>query len=220
MNTIERCLRATIALAGNGIFYYGSAALSGYAFTLPETYIDHLIQFQDGAIGVYISFFILIFVAFLRAPIEQVYYLTWSIPLASCIASCIFLLYPTKVLMLPMTSHGAWGFTLTALHLLDTPKNCLPSLHAAISVICANALIDRHPLLRFQWLLMVTWVGLICWSAIAIRQHVLLDITAGLVLGVLVLAIPRRVIIFVRYFSRFFGKSRLPLTFAVRRKQS
>ena len=71
---------------------------------------------------------------------------------------------------------------------MDASGNACPSLHVATAVFSGIWL--QHLLRRFGaplWILIVNWVWCIgiVYSAMATRQHVAVDVLAGLVLGVL-----------------------------------
>jgi len=71
---------------------------------------------------------------------------------------------------------------------MDASGNACPSLHVATAVFSAIWL--HHLLRRFgapPWILIANWVWCsgIVYSALATRQHVAVDVLAGLVLGVL-----------------------------------
>jgi membrane-associated phospholipid phosphatase len=71
---------------------------------------------------------------------------------------------------------------------MDASGNALPSLHVATAVFSGIWL--HHLLRRFgapPWILILNWAWCtgIVYSAMATRQHVAVDVLAGLVLGVL-----------------------------------
>lgn len=96
----------------------------------------------------------------------------------------IFILLPTKVpdLSIDWTLYPSLQF----LKSVDVAGNACPSLHAAFCVFTAVAL---HMQLRAigtpRWLqaLNLAWGLGILYSTIATRQHVALDVVAGVVLG-------------------------------------
>jgi membrane-associated phospholipid phosphatase len=89
----------------------------------------------------------------------------------------LFLLFPTAI---PRSS------LLRLIYRLDSGGNCIPSLHAASALLttCLLYHLDApHP-----------WLGILCTlaislAALAIRQHYLLDILAGYLLGLIVFSL-------------------------------
>ncbi|WP_018605198.1 phosphatase PAP2 family protein [Uliginosibacterium gangwonense] len=183
MSARERVLRWWLALLGNTILYGGTGYFAGNPIhAVPPVMLDEWIGFSPHAIWGYMSFFVLIGWTFLRVPAAVARCLTWLIPATSAFAAIFFWLYPTRIGVAQpcgMENLSAW-----ACHVLqstDTPYNCLPSLHAAISVLCVGALWSAVG--RYARMVYLVWAVWICWSAIALRQHLSADILAGAVLG-------------------------------------
>jgi membrane-associated phospholipid phosphatase len=181
VTTTKRLTKWVIVLSLNSLFYFSSGAFSGAAHLVPQTFIDEAISYQSLAIWPYLSFFGLILFAFLRAPAHKLNALIAAIVCSSMIGASIFYLYPTTIVYPAVSEHGL----LSALRLLDTPKNCLPSLHGAITYICVVSLFNKN-----AWnIFLLFWGLLICWSAIAVKQHAFIDIVAGIVLGAIMMGI-------------------------------
>lgn len=66
---------------------------------------------------------------------------------------------------------------------VDAPRNAFPSLHVALSIlagIMASSSKNYSKLARgFIWF----WVLGICWSTIAVRQHIIVDVIGGTVIA-------------------------------------
>jgi membrane-associated phospholipid phosphatase len=181
----KRLTKWVIVLSLNSLFYFSSGAFSGAAHLVPQTFIDNAITYEPLALWPYLSFFGLILLAFLKAPAHKLNALMAAIVCSSFIGANIFYLYPTTIVYPAVSEHGL----LIALRLLDTPKNCLPSLHGAITYICVVSLFNKN-----AWnIFLLIWGLLICWSAVAVKQHAFIDIVAGIVLGMVVLQLINRV---------------------------
>ncbi|MGL4768497.1 MAG: phosphatase PAP2 family protein [Formosimonas sp.] len=159
---------------------------------LSETRWDAAIAFNPNAIGWYLSFFVLIPTAFALIRADFLPILSRAMQWAGLIAAVIFVCYPTRVTT-PM-AHVGWGaIGLEWLKQYDTSQNCLPSLHAALTVIAAwgishNTHSRRGILALAGWI----WAGLIACSIMQVRRHLLLDVSAGLVLGGVALCLSHR----------------------------
>jgi len=91
-------------------------------------------------------------------------------------------LYPVSAASLrpPVAGEGASAWLLRLLYALDPPRNCLPSVHVALAAVAASVVARRVPgaaVLAWGW-----------WAALAVsttttRQHFVLDVVAGAVLG-------------------------------------
>lgn len=105
---------------------------------------------------------------------------------AVCLTGLLtFLFFPTAV---PFNASAPWfqDPTLSILRRIDLSGNAFPSLHVAAAVFSGMSL---HTLLREmqcpKWLKIVNWVWcvLIVYSTMAIKQHVMWDVVAGVCLG-------------------------------------
>lgn len=154
---------------------------------MPITWLDGLIGFQPLALPMYISLWVYVSLppAFLATRRELYGY---GLAMAgTCLAGLVvFYLWPTAV---PAAGiDWAQYPDVDFLKSLDASGNACPSLHVATAVFSG---IWLHRLLRrfgappwifiFNW----TWCVGIVYSTLATRQHVAVDVLAGLVLGVL-----------------------------------
>jgi membrane-associated phospholipid phosphatase len=102
----------------------------------------------------------------------------------------IFLVCPTAV---PAISGATWAndSAFAFLKQVDASGNACPSLHVAFAVLAAAAIarslreLGASPGPR---LLNGLWCAGILWSTIATRQHVVIDVAAGALLGAAVAA--------------------------------
>lgn len=149
---------------------------------MPEASLDRAIAFDPSAIWIYLSFFLIIPFAYFHAEEKRVYRLLRSMQLSACVACCVFVFLPTSL------SHPAYlgeGISIDALRLLsmlDVPTNCLPSLHAALTVSSVLALCSRQQ--PFRSILVLLWGIGITVSIVELRRHRAIDVGAGLALGV------------------------------------
>lgn len=169
-------------LAGVGttaVLYSLGSMAGGPVHVLPELALDRLIGYHPAAVWVYLSFFVLQAVAFWAVPAERRGPLTRAFAACALVALAVFILWPTTLVQPPAPDTGSLALALV--RWADTPANCLPSLHAALSAVSAAALTLR----RSAWVSVFAWMWAltICWSAIATRQHLTADIAAGWMLG-------------------------------------
>jgi membrane-associated phospholipid phosphatase len=99
-------------------------------------------------------------------------------------AYAVFLSYPTVGPANPALVHGA-GFSawlLEQIYASDLRLNCLPSLHVAQCTLAALACRRVHLGLG---LVLLLWASLVALSTLYTKQHYVLDVIAGAVLGYL-----------------------------------
>ncbi|MED5594062.1 phosphatase PAP2 family protein [Janthinobacterium sp. P210006] len=183
MTVRSRLLHLLAGWGSVGLVYFSSDLLQGQGALLPETAIDRAIAYNDGAIWLYLSFFVLIPYAYLAADAARVRWLARAMALSALACGVVFLLYPTTLAYPPVGEGSAWSTqALRMLQAADSTQNCLPSLHGALTLLCVWALCDRRHLLRSA---LAALLGIsICYAIIALRRHVSIDLAAGLAVGV------------------------------------
>ena len=152
---------------------------------MPLTALDRLIGFQPPALIAYLSlwFYIGIPPALIYGLKDLLAYGAWAAAL--CFAGLVcFFFWPTAVPPYVTETHGFPGYSL--IQGIDAPGNACPSMHVATAIFSA---IWLHRLLTetggriaiksFNWL----WFTLIAYSTLATKQHVVLDVVGGLILG-------------------------------------
>ena len=176
------------------------------AVTVPATKIDHAVPFRPGWALVYVLFYPLVVLGgVFQTRAAALMRFAIALLLAASVAYVIFLAFPTTVPR-PARAAGEEYAIYNLLVRIDRPRNALPSLHAALALITGLGLEQSlrsppvpHVLIR---MLMRVWmwsaIVLILYSTIATRQHVLLDLIAGLGLGALSFAVAGRVSAWLR----------------------
>lgn len=154
---------------------------------MPFTILDRLIGFQPQALLLYISLWVYVSLPPALLSTRRELYGYAMAMAATCLAGLIiFYFWPTAVpaANIDWSQDPAVDF----LKNMDSAGNACPSLHVTTAVFSAFWL---HHLLRSfgapKWILAFNWawcIGII-YSTLATRQHVALDVLAGLALGLL-----------------------------------
>lgn len=171
------------------IFFYGYFEVLhspiGVVALMPLTWVDDWVAFWPPAFYLYASLWVYTSLVPALQP-SLVRLVAYGCGIGSlCLSGLvIFSFFPTAV----PYEFSTW-FTdpsLSLLRSLDLAGNACPSLHVATAVFTAMAM---HQLLREleapRWVQQVSrlWCALIIYSTMAIKQHVLWDVLAGLALG-------------------------------------
>ena len=175
-------LRITILLVGGfGAAYF----LVGYfplrpVVQLEATWVETAIGFRPGWIWVYVSLYLFMPIGpLLLSERGQLIRYAWGMSGIAAAACLVFIVIPTATAR-PAEAPDAPGLY-RLIVTLDPVTNSVPSLHcafAAYSVGVARIATPRR--WRFGlWL----WFTLICFSTLATRQHMLLDVVTGVALG-------------------------------------
>lgn len=152
---------------------------------MPLTPIDHWIRFEPWSLPIYLTLWV--YVSLVPALIESkrvLFGYAAAIGGVCVIGLVIFWLWPTAVPAPQIDWAQFPGFG--ALKNVDGTGNACPSLHVATAVFSGFWL---HQLLRLSrapsWLLIFNalWCVAIIYSTMATKQHVFLDVAAGVVLG-------------------------------------
>ncbi|MDX7986915.1 inositol phosphorylceramide synthase [Xenorhabdus sp. 12] len=169
-----------------GIIYKLTAnyQMHGYsqAKILPPSFIDEWIIFSSSGVWLYLSFFLLIPLAYLFCPLFRVRWLMFVMQGCALLSGVVYLLYPTTLDYPSVTGERISDHVLRYLIAIDSPQNCLPSLHASLTVLSVYALWQRKQ--KFWRLLWVTWGVLIGFSIIQLRRHLLIDLVAGILTAI------------------------------------
>ena len=152
---------------------------------MPVIWLDRLISFEPLALPVYLSLWL--YVSLLPAFFAtrpELYRYGLAMTLMCVFGLSIFYFWPTAAPApdIDWTQYPEMDF----LKNIDASGNALPSLHVATAVF--SGVWFHHLLRRFGgplWILMLnwTWCIAIIYSTLAVRQHVTVDVAAGLVLG-------------------------------------
>ncbi|MDD4929315.1 MAG: phosphatase PAP2 family protein [Gallionella sp.] len=156
------------------------------ATVMPFTWMDRLIGFVPQALPVYLSLWVYVSLPpALLATRRELYGYGMFMSGTCLVGLIIFYFWPTVV----PAAHIDWNLypDMDFLKSMDASGNACPSLHVTTAVFSAIWL--HYLLRRFTapvWILIFNWtwcIGIL-YSTLATRQHVALDVLAGLALGV------------------------------------
>jgi membrane-associated phospholipid phosphatase len=163
---------------------------------VPRTFVDDLISLNPIWIWPYISFYFLIFGAFLYVQSEYFKKIIFcSYCTSTAAASLFYFFFPTAIERDPYLnanetlSISAWALNL--IRTADTNVNCLPSMHISLSLLAALALTKESSKL---WFISFLWFSLIAYSTMATKQHFFLDVAAGFAFGLLFWFISKKIL--------------------------
>lgn len=172
------------------LFFRGYFAILNYPLTppatMPLTPVDHWIPFTTAALPAYVSLWVYVSLpAALATDFKALVRIGfwWAVMCLFCLG--VFWLWPTAVPQLPAEVMQYPEMAL--LRGVDPGGNACPSLHVASAVFAAFWL-NRIWLAigapsAVRWLSVLHCI-VILWSTVAIGQHVVLDVLAGLVVGI------------------------------------
>ncbi|HFK4648371.1 TPA: phosphatase PAP2 family protein [Serratia marcescens] len=164
-----------------GVVYSLTDRLQGAGTLLPPSALDRAIPFNPAAIWLYLSFFLIVPAGYLLAPLQRIKWLTLAMQLTALGAGVVYLLWPTTMAYPQNEGVGISAQLLAALTQVDSPQNCLPSLHMALTVLAVWALSDgEHKVRTALWML---WGVAIAFSILQLRRHLFVDLAGGALLA-------------------------------------
>jgi hypothetical protein len=157
--------------------------------------LDGIIPFQPAWIVIYVlsfaSWFITFFLLF-RQRKEHVYRNSAAYLLTLLLTGATFLLLPGAIQRPEVTGRGFFPWLTRVVYACDQPNNLCPSLHVVCSYYCWRAIFDTEgiPLWyrRFNFLFLL----LVCACILFVKQHVFVDIPAGVLAAEVPLQLARR----------------------------
>ena len=153
---------------------------------LNETDFDRMVPIVPSAIYVYFSYYLLLLWAGSAVPDANFAKFLRAVCMVTLVSHLTFFFFPTGLArdaMEAIETPALYDWLVS----VEKPRNCLPSLHASLATLAALALWSRGKLVG---ILGALWMVAILWSAIAIRQHILIDLAAGVVLAMVVWLVP------------------------------
>lgn len=166
-------------------YFYVLRSTAHLSVLMPATALDDLVGFQPAALYVYVTLWVYVGIPpAIMANLRELIAYGWWIA-ALCVAGlACFWFWPTAVPHHLVDTNLYPGYRL--IQGLDAPGNACPSLHVATAAFSAVWL-DRlladigagWRIRAFNW----TWFTAIAWSTMATKQHLALDVLAGLLLA-------------------------------------
>ncbi|MEI7410278.1 phosphatase PAP2 family protein [Pectobacterium aroidearum] len=164
-----------------GVVYQLSAQFQGQGTVLPTSFIDEWIPFSSSAIWLYLSFFIIVPLSYLSCPIARLAGLRRATQLTALIAGAVYLIFPTTMVYPQAVGDDFSTRLLQLLQRIDSPQNCLPSLHIALTVLAVWAMGDSQQKVKTG--LYLLWGMAIAFSILQLRRHLFIDLVTGAMLA-------------------------------------
>lgn len=172
------------AFALNGTGYYGIQLLHNvldfHDFSLP---IDHRIPFVPAFIFIYLLAFaqwITGFVMCARESREFCFRFLSAETCAKALTLCIFILLPSTIVRPEITGTDLASKLTAWIYAADEPMNLLPSIHCLESWFCLRAAFSQKKTGKVYALGHLIMTLLVFASVLFVKQHVILDIVAGM----------------------------------------
>ncbi|MFJ5430779.1 phosphatase PAP2 family protein [Pectobacterium actinidiae] len=164
-----------------GVVYQLSAQFQGQGTVLPTSLVDEWISFSASAIWLYLSFFIIVPLSYLSCPMARLAGLRQATQLTAVMAGVVYLIFPTTMVYPQVVGDDLSTRALQLLLRIDSPQNCLPSLHMALTVLAVWAMSDGQQKVKTGFYLL--WGVAIAFSILQLRRHLFIDLVTGAMLA-------------------------------------
>jgi membrane-associated phospholipid phosphatase len=181
-------------LIAAGLFVITTVVFFGTEALLPShprvswiiTRWDAALPLVPAAVWPYVSWYVAPAMA-LAAPRREFRRIAWAILVSFAICEIVFVAMPASVERPEVAGFTLSERALRMVYRVDPPWNVFPSFHAALCAILAMAARGSALQRGVVW----AWMAVICAACVLTKQHGILDIVAGLGVGVLTWPIVR-----------------------------
>ena len=172
----------------NGLVYYGCYLLTAHRTSFYDLSIpwDARVPFWPPAISVYVLsyvFWVVNYVLIARESKAHCYRVLGGDWIAKVLCAPFFLLLPATIARPDASGSGLWLWITSIIYASDSPRNLFPSIHCLESWLCWRGLFGCKKAPMWYKAFSGVFAVLVCASTVLVKQHVLLDIPAGILLA-------------------------------------
>ena len=167
----------------HGLVYYATRLvtqqLTHFDFSLP---VDDTIPFIPAFSVVYILAYVQWtagFIIIARESRELCYRVISGEIISKLICMALFLLVPTTMVRAEIVSDGFFDTIVRSIYRLDAADNLFPSIHCLESWVCFRGAMQMKKVGLWYWYFTLLFSLLVFASTVLIKQHVAVDIIAG-----------------------------------------
>lgn len=176
-----------IALVTNTIVYNGSRLVTaGWHHYDVTGRLDGLIPFVPWTIAIYLGcyvFWVVNYVIGCRQNREGAYRFISADFLAKIVCLVCFLVFPTTNVRPVIMGHSFWDEAMRFLYQMDAADNLFPSIHCLTSWFCFIAVRSNKRIPEWYRIVSLVTAILICASTLTTKQHIVIDVIAGVFLA-------------------------------------
>ena len=178
------------------LIYYPNRLLLPYMNKLDlSTVWDARIPFRPAWIVIYLLSFVswaITFVLLFRQRKEHVYRNSAAYLLTLLITFACFMLMPATMEWPEVTGKDFFSCLVRLVYSVDQPYNLCPSLHVVCSYYCWRCLYDTEGIPLWYRRFNFFFLLLVCCSVVFVKQHLLVDIPAGILVSEIPLLLAKR----------------------------
>lgn len=187
----------------NCLVYSGSRMIAGgwYHHNI-ETSLDRMLPFEPQFLIIYFGcyiFWIINYILIARQDKKSVYQFFTADFLSRCICLVFFLFFPTTNTRPVITGSGLWDRAAQWLYSIDAADNLFPSIHCLVSWFCYIGIRDRKEIPEWYKQVSLGIAVLVFISTLLTKQHVLVDVAGGVLLGTVCFMVGKKTRLYCTY---------------------
>lgn len=151
-----------------------------------ESALDGLIPFWPPSVAIYLGcylFWIVNYILIARQRKEEVYQFFVGDFLSRIVCLACFLAFPTTNTRPMVEADGFWNQAMLFLYRVDAADNLFPSIHCLVSWLCYAGIRGKSYVPAWYRGASCLMAVLVCISTVTTKQHVILDVFGGVLLG-------------------------------------
>lgn len=171
----------------NSIIYFGIQRLMAdakqYDLSIP---LDDKIPFQPGWIYIYVFCYVTWTIGYIvisRQGKEHWFRFALADMMSRIICGLFFLFLPSTIVRPEIVGDGLTNSLVNLIYTLDSPTNLFPSIHCLVSWLCFIGIRDRKNVPKWFKAITCIYAFLVFISVVTLKQHVVVDIFAGIILA-------------------------------------
>ena len=151
--------------------------------------IDGRIPFLSWTSAIYFGcflFWVVNYIIILRTEPEGTNRFFRAELLGKLVCFISYVLLPTTIIRPDVSGSGVFPFVMQAMYFLDTPDALFPSMHCFVSWMCVIGLRGKPDVSQKYRVFSVIFAFLVFMATLTTKQHVVVDVIAGVLLAELV----------------------------------
>lgn len=176
-----------LTLACNSLAYYGTRLLMSdrFHYNLSNS-LDELIPVVPWMVTIYFGcylFWIVNYILGCRQEREKAFRFMAADLVAKLVCMACFLLFPTTNTRPVIEGSSIWDELMRLLYQVDAADNLFPSIHCLTSWFCYIAVRENKKIPKWYQAVSALMAFSVCVSTLTTKQHVLIDVIAGVALA-------------------------------------
>ena len=177
---------ALMVLSQLACYYLTRLVLPGRALHILTIPLDARIPLSPPWITVYFLSFPFWIGTGLRILLESkphAYRVGMAYALALLLSAAVFLIWPGTMERPEITGTGVFDRLMILLYRIDSPTNLCPSLHVLATYFCWRGQMGCQRIPGWYRVFSFLFLPAVCASILLVKQHALIDIPAGILIG-------------------------------------